>query len=273
MIELDTSTKDEVARLMTGDDDRRLYRTERKLLALLRNAGVDSPSGDLPTPRGVRARQALDSSSSGISNAERIIIRLADPREYGTGNADAYEETLSRLDEILGLEGLKIVHSNLNKPAIVPIGSAQNPDALRDTKLLVSLSQVVSDPELAAVAQQRLDEAEHCYTAEAYIACVIMLGSLLEGVLLDAASSRLEELPKPAKDISLFELINLAHDNRWIQLDARLGSDLIRQHRNFVHADLQRREGSPPDKDTLDMCWPIVNAILNDLAASSSKPS
>lgn len=28
------------------------------------------------------------------------------------------------------------------------------------------------------------------------------------------------------------------------------------------------REAHSPDRDTLDMCWPVVNAVLNDLADS-----
>jgi hypothetical protein len=266
MIELDTATKDEIARLMTGDDDRRLYRTEKQLRQFLQNAGIDGFVVDRGAARGLLARRALDGSSDGLSNAERAILRLADPREYGAGNADAYEETLSQLEEILSLEGLQIAHGQRNRPVITPLQPAQIP--LPDIELQVTLDQVVSDPVLAAVAQQRLDEADKCRRAEAYIACIIMLGSFLEGVLLDVASSRLKELPKPADKASLFDVIKWARENHWIQLDAHLGSELLRQHRNFVHPDLQRREGAPPDKDTINMCWPIVNAILNDLAAT-----
>jgi hypothetical protein len=269
MIELDASTKEEIARLMTGDNDRRLYRTERQLRAFARNAGIDSVTDEVAGGRVHLARLALEGGNSEVSNTERAILRLADPREYGP-KRDAYEETLRQLGEILDPEQLQVVHGQHNRPAIVPLLS-RKPDArLKDIELLVSLGQVVSDPELAAVAQQRLDEARKCHDAGAYIACIIMLGSLLEGVLLDAAGSRLGKLPKPAKDISLDELINLAHSNSWIQLDARLGSHLIRQHRNFVHPDLQRRVGAPPDADTLSMCWPIVNATLNDLAATAA---
>lgn len=268
MIELDTATKDDIARLLTGDDDRRLYRTEKQLRQFLQNAGIDGLVVDRGAARGLLARRALDGESDGLSNAERAILRLADPREYGASRADAYEETLSQLEEILSLESLKVVHGQRNRPAIVPLQTAQEGGAPLQVELQVTLDQVVSDPVLATVAQQRLDEADRCRRAEAYIACIIMLGSFLEGVLLDAATSRLSELPKPAKDASLFDVIKWARDNNWIQLDAHLGSELIRQHRNFVHPDLQRREGAPPDKDTIEMCWPIVNAILNDLAAT-----
>src|SRR2546421_12633093 len=78
-------------------------------------------------------------------------------------------------------------------------------------ELKVSMDQVVSDPALAAVIQQRLDEARLCHDCGAYIATVIMLGSLLEGVLVSAAGERLTgPPPKPLDRMGLQELIELA---------------------------------------------------------------
>jgi hypothetical protein len=48
-----------------------------------------------------------------------------------------------------------------------------------------------------------------------------------------------------------------------------MGSHLIRSYRNLVHPAAQLRIGDPPDADTLEMCWPVVNATLNDLAVSA----
>ncbi|MFJ9540627.1 hypothetical protein ACIRPX_25590 [Streptomyces sp. NPDC101225] len=52
-------------------------------------------------------------------------------------------------------------------------------------ELKVSVTEVVSDPELAATVQLRLDEARTCYEHGAYTSAVIMLGSL-RGVLAHA---------------------------------------------------------------------------------------
>lgn len=49
-------------------------------------------------------------------------------------------------------------------------------------------------------------------------------------------------------------------------VDLRISSVLIRRYRNFVHPRAQLRMVDPPDTDTLDICWRIVNATLNDLA-------
>lgn len=275
MIELDASTKDEVARLMTGDEDRRFRRTEKQLRDFFQRAGIkDVPYDDRPT-RSLLARRALEGSNDGISNAERAILRLADPREYSS-DKDAYEESVRQLGEILSTEALQITHDERNRPAIIPLELPPEPEAaLGDVELKVSLDQVISDPDLEAVAQERLNEARSCHSAGAYMSSIIMLGSLLEGVLIAAVKERPHgQLPKPIERMGLQDLIDFAHKQRWIQFDAQLGSQLVRQYRNLVHPDLQLRQiGHLPDADTLDMCWPVVNAILNDLAATArNKP-
>jgi hypothetical protein len=270
MIELDASMKDEIARLMTGDEDRMLRRTEKKLREFFQNAGIEGvPDDDRPT-RLLLARRALDGGSDGVSNAERAILRLADQREYSSDKA-AYEEAVRQIGKILSVEGLQIVYGERNRPAITALDLASKSETtLRDVELKVSLDQVITDPDLTAVAQERLNEARACHNAGAYMSAIIMLGSLLEGVLIAAIRERPHgQLPRPVENMSLQDLIALAHKQRWIQFDAQLGSQLVRQYRNLVHPDLQLRQiGHLPDADTLDICWPVVNAILNDLAAT-----
>ena len=105
------------------------------------------------------------------------------------------------------------------------------------------------------------------------MASIIMLGSLLEGVLVAAAQERPHKpLRRDLDHTGLQELITLAHDEHWIQFDAHHGSDLVRQYRNLVHPRLQLTIGHLPDADTLDICRSVVNAFLNDLAATAGTP-
>jgi hypothetical protein len=38
---------------------------------------------------------------------------------------------------------------------------------------------------------------------------------------------------------------------------------------NLVHPWAEIRAGHAPDRDTVDMCWPVIIAALNDLAATA----
>jgi hypothetical protein len=130
------------------------------------------------------------------------------------------------------------------------------------------MEDLVRDPDLAAILQGRLDEARICERNGAWVSAIIMLGSLLEGVLLDAAAVRLPHPQKAPKDWKLYTLIETAHEQKWIQRDKRFGH-LLREYRNLVHPNVQRELGVPPDKFTVETFRPVVNATLNDLAATA----
>lgn len=269
MTDLDPSTLDELTELILGDDGPR-YRKGWELRDFLRRAGIsDVPDYD-GTYRRQWTRQLIDGGGGELTNAERAILRLADQREYAAEQT-AYQETLRLLGDILRLEGLQIRHDKRGRPSLAELDDTQQGqagDTLRGIELKVSISQIITDQALAAAAEQRLHEARLCHHAGAYMASIIMLGSLLEGVLVAVTAERLPEPPKPLDRITLEELINLAHRQGWIQVDVRMGSELIRRYRNLVHPHAQLRMGDPPDADTLDICWPIVNATLNDLATT-----
>ena len=269
MTELDASTLDEIAWLMCGDD-RPLRRKGWELQEFLRRAGISVPDYD-GSYRRQWTRRALEGDSDGVPNAERAILRLADRREYATEKT-AYQETLQKLGEILSLENLELTQDRRGRPGLAETCEpAQAAEALLRAELKVPITQVIADEALAAAVEQRLGEARLCEQAGAYVAAIIMLGSLLEGVLIATVSERLPgELDRRRNHIGLQELIILAHKEQWIQVDARLGSDMIRQYRNYVHAAAQARMGHLPDADTLKMCWPVVNATLNDLAETGS---
>jgi hypothetical protein len=270
MIELDTSTLDEIARLICGDDGP-LYRKGWELRDFMQRAGITDAPGQDGIPRRQWTRQALEGSDGEVTNGERAILRLADAREYAAEKA-AYQETLQRLSEILRLEGLQVIHDRRGRPGLAEPDEQESREAFLQTELKVSLAQVITDQAMAAVAEQRLREARTCQEAGAHTATIIMLGSLLEGVLIATAIERTPDgLPKSRDHITLEELINLAHKQGWIQVDAKMGSHLIRSYRNLVHPAAQLRMGDPPDADTLDMCWPVVNATLNDLAVSARR--
>lgn len=268
MNDLDPSTLDELVELLCGDDGP-LHRKGWQLRDFLRRAGIPGVPDYDGSYRRQWTRQILEGHDGEITNAERAALRLADPREYA-GEQSARLETLQRLSEILSLEGLKILFDSRGQPRLAALNDTDDGEALeslRGTELKVAVTQVVANPALAAAAEQRLTEARICQRAGAFIAAVIMLGSLLEGVLVAVADERLKgNAPKSLDAIGLEELINLAHKQKWIQVDVQVSSVLIRRYRNFVHPRAQLRMVDPPDADTLDICWRIVNATLNDLA-------
>jgi hypothetical protein len=71
--------------------------------------------------------------------------------------------------------------------------------------------------------------------------------------------------------VYLDALIKTCHEAGWIGADVERFCHELRKYRNFVHPRAEIREAHVPDRDTLNMCWPVVNAVLNDLADSQPK--
>jgi hypothetical protein len=201
---------------------------------------------------------------------EKLVLRLADSREYINLNEPrALAETIQRLNEFLVLEGYR-VHQTNGRPRIAECDpSLANPGELAPVELHAAMSDLVRDPQLAAVLQGRLDEAHTRDRNGAHVSAIIMLGSLLEGVLLDAVQTRMPSPVKSADKWYLKELIATAHGQGWIQTDVRRFADHLKDYRDLVHPRAQIRLGDPPDRDTVRMCWPVVNAALNHLAATA----
>ncbi|GAB3434770.1 hypothetical protein GCM10027569_86230 [Flindersiella endophytica] len=63
-------------------------------------------------------------------------------------------------------------------------------------------------------------------------------------------------------------MINVAHEDGWIQIDAKEFAHVVRDYRNLVHPRHQLSKGLEPDRDTVAMCWAPALAVLNDLSLS-----
>ncbi|MEV6343065.1 hypothetical protein [Actinoplanes sp. NPDC051851] len=268
---LDGNVLEGIAYIACGDGDGLpVRRTGNELAKLLQQAGWQ----DIPRyqePRRTWLTRQLQTRRNTPGAVEAVVKRLADRREYIHRNLPlASAQITEELNQLLTVEGFEITH-NLGKPAVRRLQTTPGalPGSAANTTLHVEMTDLVQDPALAAILQDRLTEAHICERNGAWISAIIMLGGLLEGVLLDAASTRLPQPQKPPQKWTLNDLIDTAHQQKWIQRDARVFAHVLRDYRNLVHPNVQRTFGDPPDKDTLSMCWPVVNAALNDLAATA----
>ncbi|MFE4048719.1 hypothetical protein [Streptomyces sp. YIM B13518] len=272
----DDSTLTEIAHLICGDETSLLYRKGYEVATFFQRAGWDDVPDYDGTPRHKWTLDLLrERQEDGTDDAQRAVLRLANRLEYYNQQQE-YHATLKRLNEILVLDGRRIGEEE-GQPVLVRCEAGFEDEVRRQlprVELKVSVTEVVSDPELAATVQLRLDEARTCYEHGAYTSAVIMLGSLLEGVLAHAAQVRAAgvRMPKPLRNMGLNDFVDFAYENKWIEHDAKLASELVRHYRNLVHPLAEKRTGHSPNRDTLDMCWPVVNATLNDLAATVVAP-
>jgi hypothetical protein len=261
--ELDPNTVTQLGHLICGDE-RAYYREGWKLPAFLRRAGWD----DVPDYDGdYRHRWITDQLMQRRSEKgalAQVVYRLADSREF-LEYPDSQAEVVAGLNSLLKHEGF-VVKLRSGRAVIIAADSDEaERDDLVPEELRTTLAGIVADADRAAALQRRLDEAQICYTYGAHLSAVIMMGSVLEGVLeeifLQRTATRSSE--------TLQKLITNAHGRGWIDADVERFSQELRNYRNLVHTDVERRIGHTPDADTSRVCWAVVVAALNDLAASA----
>ncbi|MHB8960362.1 MAG: hypothetical protein ACYDAN_12110 [Candidatus Limnocylindrales bacterium] len=137
------------------------------------------------------------------------------------------------------------------------------------------------DAAMAGILVERLNEAQRCISAKAYLAAVILCGSVLEGMCLGYGSRNIERMNraylerfrKPARQLPDWRL------QEWIDVLASLG-DLspnlekfghgLRDFRNYVHPAEQLARGFTPDANTARIAFQVVIAAAEDLVGSAA---
>ena len=135
-------------------------------------------------------------------------------------------------------------------------------------------------PGIGGILADRWNEAQKCLDSKAYLAATIIMGSMLEGMLLAV----IQQFPKeanscktapfdskrgkvrPIHEWSLSNMIDVAHDAGWLDLDVKKFSHSLRDFRNLIHPYQQLRSATAPDQDTCEISWLVVQAAANDLA-------
>lgn len=213
---------------------------------------------------------------------KQVILGLASPKTY-KGNVEHLELALKSLNEVLNPEGFSIkidgVKPVLNKiePRLSrPLNSSSDSDKFTLSKPDFKLLGIES--EYSDLLNSRWEEVDKCLQSQAYLASIILMGSLLEGILNWALMKFPEKAfrasaspkdgtgkPKPFRDWSLSQMIDVACELKWLEIDVKRFSNSVREFRNLVHPYQQFKEGVIPDEDTCKISWQVVCASINDL--------
>jgi hypothetical protein len=141
---------------------------------------------------------------------------------------------------------------------------------------LQKLTQIL--PPLEEIIQARWLEAQRCQHAGAFLAAVILMGSILEALLLARAltaqslayQARSAPKDKTGKPIALHDwklaaLIDTAVELGWLKMDRGKFSHALRQSRNVVHPWQHATLKADFDEATCKTCWHVLNASVDDL--------
>lgn len=217
-----------------------------------------------------RAALGKNGSSAHLDAADKGFQELL---EFSDRNItrDKYKKHLSALrKELVALRTDVIAN-----PAIVaPAPTAAAPP---------SWSALVPDPQMQAILTRRWHETTRCLGAEANLAATVMMGALLEALLLarvnhlsdksklfktSAAPKDKTGKPVPLGEWTLKHYIDVAHEMKWIRQAARDVGIVMRDYRNYIHPDKERRHGVEINHDDAQMFWTIFQSLATQILKS-----
>lgn len=275
MFPLDPKTVDRLAKIVV-DPDGPYLRTGRELEALLRNAGWSDPPDYDGSAKVAWLAEALTERQDARTDIERFLCRVCDPIEYLDGKVAA-EEFRQHVNEVLEPESLQVSYVS-GRPVMGELGAEDEAPkvVLHAEEVEQRLRRLIGEEKLVRLLVSRLRESQRAEASGSYLLALFGIGSFVEGVLYSVLIDRAPELARegflgrngkrcPADRAGLELLIESAHDRGLIQLDAKDFLRPVREFRNYIHPRRQFETDFAPDADTLTMCWPPVQALLNDL--------
>ncbi len=165
-------------------------------------------------------------------------------------------------------------------------GLLETPDAASTDFLAKDFGQV----DLAAlpraltsqrVVEARLKEIDACLEAKAPLAVIFLVGSTLEGLLMELALANATEFaaassaPKdrgtvrPINYWRLSDLVAVSHALGILGADVFKFVDQVRNFRNYIHPRQQLAEGFEPRMETARIAQHVLHAALADLQRAS----
>ena len=142
----------------------------------------------------------------------------------------------------------------------------------------LDLSVLSLDATLENAIQQRIEEIQKTLAIGAPLSTVLLSGSALEGILLNAANKNPQQFNTAAaapsengkvrdfSDWTLNNLIDVAYEIELISLDVKNFSHPLRDFRNYIHPRQQVKSQFQPDIHTAKISWQVLQAVIANLS-------
>lgn len=141
----------------------------------------------------------------------------------------------------------------------------------------IDLSTLPNELTATQVVEARLVEIERCLEAEAPLAVIFLVGSTLEGLLMEVAlanadtyiscdaAPKKQDKPRPLNAWTLAELIRVSRSLGVVGKDVLAHADHVREFRNYIHPGQQLKENFEPRMNTAQIAKQVLLATLTDL--------
>lgn len=250
------------------------------IVQFFQNAGLECSFYD-GSDRKYFALKALRRYQDDPTALEKVVLRLANPKEYRS-QVKMLVVAANRLNHILLSEGVRIGFDGIN-PKLVDLEApkaapAPRPGAAPAAEAPPDFVHLTRDVTLAGMLESRRWEILVCMKHKAYLAAIILMGSVLEGVMLSVIHNNPKEANaspqaprdqhgrvKHFADWTLAELSEVARERGWIAPADNKPLHLLKEYRKLIHPWEQRARNESPDEANCRECHREFVALLADI--------
>lgn len=221
------------------------------------------------THRIVLASSNLDIDLAAVDNAYQIVLDSTAKKAART----TYLQALLQAKNAL----VNLRATILTAPAI--------PESHNTDDIAPDFTPLAGNDEMRSILTRRWHECAKCVHADAHLAAIVMMGGLLEALfvarankmpvktpLINAASAPKDKTTGKTvnyQDWMLDSYIKVGHELNWITNSARDVADVLKEYRNYVHPEKERRHGVMLGLNDSDMFWVVTKALVRQLLMSA----
>jgi hypothetical protein len=153
--------------------------------------------------------------------------------------------------------------------------------------LAPDFSPLAGNQDMRDILTRRWHECCKCVKADAHLAAIVMMGGLLEalfvarankmsvkGPLINAASAPKDKETGRTlnyQEWMLDSYIRVGHELNWITESAKDVADVLKEYRNYVHPEKERRHGVVLALNDSSIFWSVTKALVRQLLMSGQQ--
>lgn len=270
------------------------YRSGSKLVAFFNNYGFsDSYRNGFPS-RWVYTDSKLN-AINGSPELDKCIKDLFAPINF-IGRFSELDKHIAEFNQYLSFDGWLVVRNGQEITFVKSQGVDIDKEKSKETKLTetdflnedfkdINISALPIDGTLIPFIEDRINEIRRCFSINASLSTIFLIGSTLEGILLGLASkyptlyNSSNASPKDRKTgkvlafnkWTLNHFIDVSHEVGFLKEDVKKFSHVLRDFRNYIHPYQQMSLGFRPDEHTAKICFQVLKAALFQILSTIKK--
>lgn len=268
------------------------YRKGSELVEFFNELGFSDSYGQGFPSRWVYTDDKLK-KINGTPELDKCIRNLFSPINF-VNRVHELDAFIKDFNQYLAFDGWNVIRKDktitfvrankvdwLNKESYTTI----NEDAFLEENFSdISFETLDINQSVKLILESRMEEIKKCLNSNAPLSVIFLCGSVLEGLLLNTASSNPKEFntsksaPKNSNgkvkqfpDWTLNNLIDSAHEIGILKDDVKKFSHALRDFRNYIHPYQQMSTGFLPDLHTAKICFQVLKAVISQLNIFNNK--